>query len=72
MTGRRFVMWLDNQQVQKRVSGEFYASDFDLRAVSRLWWCTLVDCPEVAQTVLQLNICSCVQRHLSGHAPLRL
>lgn len=46
----------------KHVSGEFYATEFDLGTVPCLWWwCTLADCPEMAQTVLQSNIRSCVQ-----------
>lgn len=51
----------------KHVSGDFYATEFALGTVSRLWrWCTLAGCPEMAQTVLQFNFRSCVQDMSQG------
>lgn len=73
MGRRRFVMWPDNQQVQS----VFQVNLMRLNLISGLclclwWWYTLVDCPEMAQTVLQLNIWTCVQDISQGMPPFAL
>lgn len=55
-------MWIGNQQVQSMFHVNILAIEFDLDTVSCLWWWyTLADCPEIAETVLQLNTWSCAQ-----------